>query len=44
MLWKAENHKDPPGEAHDIRFFGWDVHEAGAVTPLLSMVPVALQL
>ena len=43
MLWKAADQKDSPAEAHDIRCFGWDVGEAGAVTPSLSMVLVAPQ-
>jgi hypothetical protein len=43
MLWKAADQKDPPAEAHDIRCFGWDVDESGAVTPSLSNAPIAPQ-
>ena len=36
MVWKAANQRHPPVDARDIRPFGWDVKECGAVTPPVS--------
>ena len=41
MLWKAADQRHPPGDARDIRRFGWDIKEGGVVTPSVSNAPVA---